>query len=72
MDRLEAKLIADAIRTVHQEEKICLKSFRISFNPILQFEGEKVMLEALPDHLTELGTVGCEFDDFGTLLTFLV
>ena len=73
MDRLEEKLIADAKRTVHQEEKIRLNSFSISFNPILKFEGEKVMLEALSDHLTELGTVGCEFgDDARTLITFLI
>jgi len=31
------------------------------------------MLEALPDHLTEFKTVGCEFgDDARTLITFLI
>jgi hypothetical protein len=58
-----AQLIATSLRKTHQNYKLFLNSFSISYNTSLNYKGLKVILESLPGHIKELGLVGCSFDD---------
>ena len=59
----DAKSIASAIKTVHEDSTLRLNSFSVSYNPRIQMGGAIVLLEGLPSHLTELGMVGCSLND---------
>ena len=64
-----AQLIATSLRKTHQNYKLFLNSFSISYNTSLNYKGLKVILESLPGHIKELGLVGCSFnDDAGDLI----
>ena len=58
-----AQLIATSLRKTHQNYKLFLNSFSISYNTSLNYKGLKVILESLPGHIKELGLVGCSLDD---------
>ena len=61
--RAEATIIADAIEIRQQHNVLNLQSVSVSLNPGITELGLKRLLEALPDHTTELGLVGCGFGD---------
>ncbi|MGY8896382.1 MAG: hypothetical protein ACKVIC_06715 [Gammaproteobacteria bacterium] len=63
IDLYNAQLIATSLRKTHQNNKLFLDSFSISYNTSLSNKGLKVILESLPGHIKELGFVGCRFDD---------
>jgi hypothetical protein len=68
-----AQLIATSLRKTHQNYKLFLDSFSISYNTSLNNKGLKVILESLPGHIKELGIVGCRFDDYAgdLIISFL-
>jgi len=59
----EATVIADAIEILHQNNVLNLQLVSVSHNPRITELGLKRLLEALPDHTTELGLVGCGLGD---------
>lgn len=59
----DAKSIASAIKTVHEDSSLRLNSFSVSYNPRIQMGGAIALLEVLPSHLTEFGMVGCSLND---------
>jgi hypothetical protein len=63
LGQAEATLIADAIEILHQNNVLNLQSVSFSHNPGITELGLKRLLEALPDHTTELGLVGCGLGD---------
>jgi len=63
LGQAEATIIADAIEILHQNNVLNLQSVSVSHNPGITELGLKRLLEALPDHTTELGLVGCGFGD---------
>jgi len=68
----EIKLIADAIKTVHDKKGPSLQSFSMSYNPRLGDEGVLILVETLPPTVTEIGLVQCGIGDKGgdALLTW--
>ena len=63
IDFYDAELIAFSLKKIHQNQQIILNSFSISFNPTLNSDGLKLLLNSLPDHIHSLGLVACNFDD---------
>ena len=63
LGQAEATTIADAMEILHQNKVLNLQSVSVSYNPGITELGLKRLLEALPDHTTELGLVGCGLDD---------
>jgi hypothetical protein len=63
LGQAEATVIADAIEILHQNNVLNLQSVSVSHNPGITELGLKRLLEALPDHTTELGLVGCGLGD---------
>jgi hypothetical protein len=59
----DAKKIADALKSIHQNQNIQLKSFSVSYNPTLGLSGAASILSSLPLDVEELGMVGCDLGD---------
>ncbi len=59
----DAGLIATALNDLHKAAFVRLESFSVSYNPEMYYTGIKALLDALPNHITELGLVGCNLDD---------
>jgi hypothetical protein len=58
LGQAEATVIAYAIEILHQNNVLNLQSVSVSHNPGIAELGLKRLLEALPDHTTELRRVG--------------
>jgi hypothetical protein len=61
----EIKLIAEAIKTVHDKKGPSLHSFSMSYNPHLGNEGVLILVKTLPPTVTEIGLVQCGIGDKG-------
>ena len=61
----EIKLIAEAIKTVHDKRGPSLQSFSVSYNPHLGDEGVLILVKTLPPTVTEIGLVQCGIGDKG-------
>ena len=59
----DAKIISGSIQLLHKNHDIRLKSFSLSYNPNIGAEGATAILSSLPEHIEELGLVGCNLDD---------
>ena len=65
----DAKKICEALKRVHQNHNILLKSFSVSYNPAIGSDGATAILSSLPKDIQELGMVGCGLgDDIGERL----
>jgi hypothetical protein len=73
LSNAEAKLFSEAIKSVHKDATLSLLSFSFSYNPDIKQSGLSILLDALPDHITELGLVGCNLDDLcdNSIISFL-
>lgn len=65
LNQNEIALIAEAIKTVHDNSGPLLRSFSMSYNSKLRDEGVSILVQALPSTLTEIGLVKCEIGDKG-------
>ena len=61
----EIKLIAEAIKTVHDKRGPSLQSFSVSYNAHLGDEGVLILVKTLPPTVTEIGLVQCGIGDKG-------
>jgi hypothetical protein len=61
----EIKIIAEAIKTVHDKGGPSLQSFSMSYNPLLGDEGVLILVKTLPPTVTEIGLVQCGIGNKG-------
>jgi len=59
----DAKKIGEALRSVHQNHDILLKSFSVSYNPTIGSSGAMAILSSLKKNIEELEMVGCNLGD---------
>ena len=59
----DARIISTSLTLVHKKHNIQLKSFSVSYNPNIKSTGAAAILIALPEHVKELGMVGCNLND---------
>ncbi len=63
LDYTDIKLIADAIKTVHLQGGPVLRSFSVSYNPELGDKSILLLIDSLPQLVTEIGLVSSGIGD---------
>ena len=63
LDQADARRLAAALSAFEPQKISAITSFSVSFNPDIGDAGAKVIANALPTKLPELGLVGCDIGD---------
>jgi hypothetical protein len=61
----DAEILAKALMKFSSDNGQMLRSFSVSYNPMLGDKGTIVLAQSLPQTVSEIGFVGCEIGDVG-------
>ncbi len=61
----DAEILAKALVKLSSDNGQMLRSFSVSYNPLLGDKGTEVLVQSLPQTVSEIGFVGCEIGDVG-------
>lgn len=65
LDVSDAEILAKALAVFAPDNGNVLRSFSVSYNPMLGDKGAKVLAQSLPQSVDEIGFVGCKIGDVG-------
>ncbi len=65
LDVPDAEVLAKALKSLSSGHRRMLRSFSVSYNPLLGDRGAAALARSLPQTVSEIGFVGCEIGDIG-------